>query len=441
MLKVQRQKTKEKAITLIALVITIIVLLILAGVTISALSGSNGILSNAVEAKKQTIIADVIEQARLDILSEQANKNGANLSDDELTSILDKYGEITGDGEELKDKVLKTDNGGYEIPVSDIIGNVEVGKGPEESDTLVPGEESEATVKNNYEDGNKDKATIPEGFKVSEKEEEQTIDTGLVVIGPDESEFVWVPVEDINRMVMCKSKTESDQCNIELAENDTKLVCTVHDNSEDICGKLYATDAERENFDSTLKTQTYTKDSGIREPDLVTDYDKDDNLNIVLNIENEFKEMALSVAKYGGFYVSRYEMGLTTDNKPVSKNASVSANNVTTAGAGNSATREWYGLYSKAKEYNTNTKVSSNIKSSMIWGSQYDAMMLWMQENGVDVKSTIKPTETAGRNISKVTGQKSNDLLNNVYDLWGCHYEWTLEAYDSNNRVFRRRLL
>ncbi len=443
MLKVQRQKTKEKAITLIALVITIIVLLILAGVTISALSGSNGILSNAVEAKKQTIIADVIEQARLDILSEQANKNGANLSDDELTNILDKYGEITGDEEELKDKILKTDNGGYEIPVSDIIGNVEVGKGPEESDTLVPGEESEATVKNNYEDGNKDKATIPEGFKVSEKEEEQTIDTGLVVIGPDESEFVWVPVEDINRMVMCKSKTESDQCNIELAENDTKLVCTEHGNSEDICGKLYATGVE-ENFDNTLTKQTYTKDSGIREPDLLSDYDKDDNLNIVSNIENEFKEMALSVAKYGGFYVSRYETGLTDDNKPVSKNASVTANNIATANAGKSALKNWYGLYSKAKEYNTNENVSSNIKSSMIWGSQYDAMMLWMQENGIEVKNganetDTKPTEIAVRNTSTVTGKEPNDLLNNVYDIWGCHRECTLEGYDTYYRVIRRR--
>ena len=39
-----RKLQKEKGITLIALVVTIIVLLILAGVTIAALSGDNGIL-------------------------------------------------------------------------------------------------------------------------------------------------------------------------------------------------------------------------------------------------------------------------------------------------------------------------------------------------------------------------------------------------------------
>ncbi len=56
-----KMKTKSnKGITLIALVITIIVLLILAGVTIAALSGDNGILKRATEAKEKT------EQAQKD---------------------------------------------------------------------------------------------------------------------------------------------------------------------------------------------------------------------------------------------------------------------------------------------------------------------------------------------------------------------------------------
>lgn len=46
------QPKNEKGITLIALVITIIVLLILAGVTIATLTGNNGILTKANEAKK-----------------------------------------------------------------------------------------------------------------------------------------------------------------------------------------------------------------------------------------------------------------------------------------------------------------------------------------------------------------------------------------------------
>ena len=44
-----------------------------------------------------------------------------------------------------------------------------------------------------YTDGHGDRAVIPAGFTVSGKEDEKTVNTGLVVIGPDRSEFVWIP--------------------------------------------------------------------------------------------------------------------------------------------------------------------------------------------------------------------------------------------------------
>ena len=53
---------KRKGITLIALVITIIVLLILAGITISALSGDNGILTNATRAALATELSNYKEE-------------------------------------------------------------------------------------------------------------------------------------------------------------------------------------------------------------------------------------------------------------------------------------------------------------------------------------------------------------------------------------------
>ena len=58
---------KEKGITLIALVVTIIVLLILAGVSISMLTGQNGILKRAAEAKEVTGKAQVLEQIKLSV--------------------------------------------------------------------------------------------------------------------------------------------------------------------------------------------------------------------------------------------------------------------------------------------------------------------------------------------------------------------------------------
>ena len=57
---------KEKAITLISLVITIIVLLILAGVSIATLTGDNGILTRASDAKIETAVAAVKENLHLE---------------------------------------------------------------------------------------------------------------------------------------------------------------------------------------------------------------------------------------------------------------------------------------------------------------------------------------------------------------------------------------
>ena len=67
---------QEKGITLIALVITIIVLLILAGVVIATLSGENGILNRASQASENTQRSALIEQAQIAVLEAQAHANG-----------------------------------------------------------------------------------------------------------------------------------------------------------------------------------------------------------------------------------------------------------------------------------------------------------------------------------------------------------------------------
>ena len=57
----------QKGITLIALVITIIVLLILAGVSIAMLTGQNGILTRANDAKEDTAVAEVVERFNMEL--------------------------------------------------------------------------------------------------------------------------------------------------------------------------------------------------------------------------------------------------------------------------------------------------------------------------------------------------------------------------------------
>ena len=60
-------KNNQKGITLVALVITIIVLLILAGVTIAALSGDNGILTNASKSQQENAIGNAKDQVAMAI--------------------------------------------------------------------------------------------------------------------------------------------------------------------------------------------------------------------------------------------------------------------------------------------------------------------------------------------------------------------------------------
>lgn len=67
-------KKNQNGITLIALVITIIVLLILAGVSIAMLTGENGILSKASTAKDESVKAEVVEAVKLGIAEIQADK-------------------------------------------------------------------------------------------------------------------------------------------------------------------------------------------------------------------------------------------------------------------------------------------------------------------------------------------------------------------------------
>ncbi len=94
----------QRGITLIALVITIIVLLILAGVSIAMLTGDNGILSNAQKAKDETLKSEVIERINIalndvktEIYAQQAddpswdplNAGNTAFSDDVIETVLE----------------------------------------------------------------------------------------------------------------------------------------------------------------------------------------------------------------------------------------------------------------------------------------------------------------------------------------------------------------
>ncbi len=81
---------RQKGITLIALVITIIVLLILAGVTIATLTGENGILARANDSKTQTEIGKEKENLQLAYTNAIINSEQRKVSKQYLDNELDK---------------------------------------------------------------------------------------------------------------------------------------------------------------------------------------------------------------------------------------------------------------------------------------------------------------------------------------------------------------
>ena len=433
-IKSEEEKTNKKlknkqGITLIALVVTIVVLLILASISIGALTGDNGIIDQAHTAKEDTEIASWEEQIDLSIIDAEKKHRNPTLDDikEELKNkgIIDDYIQVDKDG------VITTNEPTYEI----------AGK----LDDYIPfGPGKFATKNEEYTDETSEEeyktVTVPEGFKIIE--EASKIDDGLVIEDKNGSQFVWIPVSDINDMAQCS--TAGGSCNLEL--NGNELKCTTH-NSTEIVGKLYAM-TTGENFG--IVNTTYNSNSGLREPAVVTgnsgtSYDgSSTNLSIIKenytteeflkDLKTQYKAMATSVAKYKGFYVGRYELGLEGDI-PVSKNASINSD-IRTADGNNEKTKTWYGLYKKCLEYKVPETTNLSVTSTMIWGSQYDAMLNFIKRRGEG--NLITSTDNSLlRNNEPITGAKDTDLIKNIFDLYGCHTDWTLEASSFEYRIYR----
>ena len=128
---------KEKGITLIALIVTIIVLIILAGITIATLTREDGIINNAKNAKEETEIANEKEIVDRATINAMGNNKRGNIVKDELQDELDritKVGntEVEDSGEEFEVVFVNT-NRYYIVDIDgDIIeeGKIVIDKSP-----------------------------------------------------------------------------------------------------------------------------------------------------------------------------------------------------------------------------------------------------------------------------------------------------------------------
>ncbi len=436
-----------------ALAITITILLILAGITISTITGRDGILlktNNATEALNRE---EVIKLAQMDIFNEQMNNN-EDFTEEQLKKILAKYFNYDPASQLPKDLstlILTTKDGKYnDILASEIysenfstnkktVGSIKEAKKLVDGNTIITSDDNV-------------KVTIPAGFTIPE-ESPNNAKEGIIITDSinestgksDGNEFVWIPV-DYDLKVVGTGKIMAKESRAENYEGKDDKGRTNYE------GVLY--DFTETNSVEISSESDGQGTSGYREPDsnlwhdgshgedtflkkirdkLIEEAERyTDHATFIKTMQEDYNEMIESVKIYGGFYVARYEMSMEEMVENVATNKPTSKVGLATNSLNWKVSRRWYGLYSCAKKY-TNTK--NSVKSSMIWGSQYDAMLNYALTG--DDKEKVTATGNGHYGSAIETGKTPTDKILNIFDLEGNYREWTLEAYTYDHRVAR----
>ena len=384
------------------MVVTIVVLLILAGVSISLVVDKNGIIQKSKDARREYGQAKANEQEDLSNLSDMIDEATA-----EPTPKVD-VNTKAGDNSTINGKKGNSNN-------------------PTIPKNYIPIDTATST----WGDG----STAPS---------QDSVDHGLVIKDEKDNEWVWIPVDKETLATMYETSS------------DEKTLCGTTGETA-VKTKLYSktiTIGTDSNKTTMSRTTPGTSTSGsYREPDLVvenegTTVDAKDYKTILGEtgtkeqlaqlFVDEYKAMIESVSKYGGFYIGRYELsesGVKKDQPTLTKT-------------------NWYDLYQKCKILNASNKVEAR----MIWGCQWDATMNWLISSGAktsdevnkdssswgnyystSVKAEDGTTEIkASKKTEKLnTGVTTFTMANNIYDLAGNVSEWTQEAYSTYSRAKR----
>ena len=367
--KNKKNYLKQNGITLIALVVTIVVLLILAGVSLNAIFSENGIIKRAKDAQNKM---DQATQNDLDAL------NGLN----EL--IDSKTNETTGGN----------NNPSTTPKVSTLVGTV-VDKNTKAEDAY----------------GNK--ITIPKGFKILAHSENTTtgdvtytysgdnipaVQDGIVIEnGTDGNQFVWVPVGTIKNKnnttnTITLGRYEFDSNTGALKSNTPVQVASVENCTQEV----------------TINTN-YKELSVFRAGNSATDSTAQ---NATARNLEEFISTTLA---NGGYYIARFEASGTA-SKITSKYNQTVLGNITQPNAAKAA-REMYG---EIKE-NNKLVYASDLVNSYAW----DTAIIFIQTYGTGADANSYASKNKSTLLTK-TGINS-DKYCNIWDMSGNACEWTTE--------------
>jgi len=219
---------QNKGITLIALVITIIVLLILVGVSIATLTGENGILTQANNAKNETKEAEAEEIFKLIANEWQIEKAKGKTTLGEFLNAKKQAGELTadvvdnGDGTytiEYNGEKIKIDSNGTLTEVINGGGNdqAKVGEKVTGSNKYYTTEDGTAKIPVGYMivPGCDD---ISEGLVISDDPADTEADPSTVVANGNQ--FVWIPVTNPDKYIRNKSYANSSTSAVATDDTD-----------------------------------------------------------------------------------------------------------------------------------------------------------------------------------------------------------------------------
>ena len=458
----RKKNKKEKGITLIALVVTIVVLLILATVSIQMLGGENGIIKQAIESKDKTKEEGAKEQIGVEVQGSYGIDGKID-----IPLLNENLGHI--EGITYKGASLSDTNKIASLPATVELEGVKV---------VINGDGStaESVAGKRYEDETDIKVggtpvTVPGKFTVSGLEEESTIEDGLVIyLVPDGTtvnwndsteveyaqknydQFVWVPVPN----AIAKDKNSDgtiDETDIDLMIADEEYPMAIATDETNYRGILYDFTLTEGKVTVSDKNWSATSTS-YREPAYLTNsnYADGSSYNTVgiteSSLQSEFNAMVNKVSSKKGFWVGRYETSNMSSSNANDSSKQIKVIKGTTAGINNV---NWYRMYAQQKSYSKLALGSGTVAtSSMIWGSQWEQIMIWMKgvrntnKNSYYVINALGmgnygTSDDSDTNTSAPapTGNSENYKVKNVYDLAGNVWDWSLEADTTSLRVLR----
>ena len=309
-------------------------------------------------------------------------------------------------------------------------------------------------------DASGDKVPVPNGYVGSKVTGENEINTGYVIYEGEEevndtnkdeaqksrNQYVWIPVPDPSKFygTDANGKKWGKIYNFTSGTNSSDLF-------DEITG-TYPLNWSESNGIMRINNKTNN-----REPDLVLDYDYDSHLKTLelgakrthkfLNqVEIEFNRMIVSIEKYGGFYIGRYETGDLSQETVVVQKGNTDINLQT-----------WYTMYKKCK---TLKGKNTNVEIGIVWGSQWDRTLMWLIETRNRTKGEITDDSSSWGNYKNSefeyvnssgniatknkdsstripTGSTEYTKANNIYDLSGYVNEWTMEVYIDHGKSHR----